>query len=339
MELRRTLGLWDATLVGLGAIIGAGIFVGIGPAAAKAGDGILLALILAAIPATLNALASAALGATYPKAGGTYYFGRQLLGPIAGFGAGWTFLLAKCASGAVMAKGFGYYLTGGKGTPALLAALALVMVVTLIDLRGPKISATVNALLVFLKIGILLLFAALAFTQSPISSVALTPHIYEPTKIWQGAALLFSVYAGYARIATLAEEVKEPRQTLPRAVFFALGGSLLVYLLVVAGALRLIGAGGIAVSLAPLADALRQRGLSDFAPIIAAGAVIASASVFLTLYRGNLPRFPCHVPRGRSAASAWSCQRGRRSDRRGRVFRRRCRRAVLYPRPAHPDRH
>jgi basic amino acid/polyamine antiporter, APA family len=274
-------------MVGFGAIIGSGIFVGLGPATSMAGTGVLLSLLLAAIPATLNALSSAALGATFPRAGGTYQFGRQTLGNVAGFAAGWSFLIAKCASGAFMATGFGLYLFGS-GLWGTAAALALVAIVTLIDLGGPKLSSVTNTLLVLLKVGILLFFVVLAFlygrNEIPTTAALLAPNGW--TGIWQGAALLFSVYAGYARIATLAEEVQEPRRNLPRAVFIALGGSLVLYLFVAAGALKLAGAASVAASSATLADALRTGGLTGAAPVVSAGAVIASGSAFLVLLSG-----------------------------------------------------
>jgi basic amino acid/polyamine antiporter, APA family len=286
-ELPRTLGLRDATMVGLGAIIGSGIFVGLGPATEAAGAAVLLSLLLAAVPAALNALSSAALGATFPRAGGTYQFGRQTLGNTVGFVAGWAFLIAKCASGAFMATGFGLYLFG-PGVATTIAALCLVAAVTLIDLGGPRLSAIVNLSLILLKVGILLFFVGLAGyfgrMEIPTSAATFAPRGWNG--VWQGAALLFSVYAGYARIATLAEEVIEPRRTLPRAVFLALGGSLLLYLLVAAGTLRLAGSAAVAASSATLSDALKTSGVAWAAPVMTVGAVIASASAFLVLLSG-----------------------------------------------------
>jgi APA family basic amino acid/polyamine antiporter len=105
--------------------------------------------------------------------------------------------------------------------------------------------------------------------------------------VWEAAALLFGAYAGYARIATLSEEVVDPRRTLPRAIGLALGGSALLYLLVAVAALALVDAPTLARSAAPLADALRARQIAWAPSVLAAGALVATASVFLTLLTGT----------------------------------------------------
>ena len=109
-QLKRDLGLIDAVGVGLGAVIGAGIFVVTGVAAGQAGPAFLLGLLVAGFAATCNGLSSAQLAAVYPQAGGTYEYGYRLLNPWMGFAAGWMFLASKLAAGGVVALGFGTYL-------------------------------------------------------------------------------------------------------------------------------------------------------------------------------------------------------------------------------------
>src|SRR6478752_9968 len=209
--LQRRLGTADAVTIGLGSMIGAGIFVALAPAASAAGTGLLAGLAVAAIVAYCNATSSARLAALYPQSGGTYVYGRERLGPFFGYLAGWGFVVGKTASCAAMALTVGAYLWPGRElVVAVLAVLALVVAACL---TGSD--TTVGDLGIGSGNGVI--------------------------GILQAAGLLFFAFAGYARIATLGEEVKDPRRTISRAIPIALAITLVVYLLVSVAVLTALG--------------------------------------------------------------------------------------------------
>ena len=272
----------DATAIGLGAIIGAGIFVAIGPAVAVAGVWALIGFGIAALVALFNALSSAQLAAAYPVSGGTYAYGRRLIHPLAGFIAGWVFVVAAIAADSAIALSFAAYLHVLFPTvPLRGVAVALAIAATLLNYRGLGYSARVNTWLVVVKIGALLLFIGIGLS-------AVRPEPLQPASafvlgdVLHAAAILFFAYTGYARIATLAEEVKAPERTIPRAILTALGLSAGIYLGVAVVALGVLGPQRLAISTAPLATAMQIAGTPVGLLIIAAGALVATATVLLT---------------------------------------------------------
>jgi len=239
--LRREVGLPGAVLLGLGSILGTGVFVSLGVAAGIAGAAVVPALVVAAFVATCNGLSSAQLAATYPVSGGTYTYGRRCLGPGFGFTAGWMFLCAKSASAATAALGFGGYLLNlFGGAPGLLVPIALgaVVLLTVVVLRGIRRSNTVNAVLVCTTLAALATFVVVAAPR--VERARFTPLLCGPRDFLYATALLFVAYTGYGRVATLGEEVHEPRRTIPKAILATLVVSLVVYVAVGASA---VGAG------------------------------------------------------------------------------------------------
>ncbi|MFE0592704.1 APC family permease [Micromonospora echinospora] len=280
-RLARRLGLADAVVIGLGSMLGAGVFVVFAPAAAAAGGvGLLLAVALAGFVAFCNATSSARLAARYPESGGTYVYGRERLGGYAGFLAGWGFVVGKTASCAAMALTIGAYLWPGQ---ARLVAAGAVVAVTGVNLRGIGKTATATRILVGVVLTVL---ALVALTGAGAVSV---DRIGGPDGHARGvltaAGLLFFAFAGYARIATLGEEVRDPERTIPRAVPLALGIVLAIYL-----ALAVVTAGvlgdALATSAAPLVDVVIAAGLPDLAWVVRAGAAVAVTGVLLSLVAG-----------------------------------------------------
>jgi len=305
--LRRELGLADAVAIGLGAIVGAGLFVVTGVAAGVAGPAFLVGLILAALVAACNALSSAQLAATFPQSGGTYEYGYRLLHPLAGFTAGWMFLVSKLAAAGTVAIGFGGYLQGVLPVvPERLAAVAAILVLAAVNYLGVKKAGRLNMLIVSITLGALVLFVALG--ASSFSVTNLQP--FSPAG-WRGvmesAALLFFAYTGYARLATLGEEVREPRRTIPRAILTSLGIAALVYALVSLVAVGAAGAPALAATSAPLEQAALRFCVPEAAIVVAVGATTAMLGVLLSqilgisrmLYamarRGDLPALLAHV--------------------------------------------
>ena len=287
--LARRLGTQDAVVVGLGAMLGAGVFSAFGPAAAAAGAGLLVGLLVAAVVAWCNAASSAQLAARYPTSGGTYVYGRERLGPWWGFAAGWCFVIGKTASCAAMALTFAGYLLPGGGWPARVLAAGAVAVLAAVNLRGITRTAALSRLLVALTL-IALLAALLVVVTSPaVQAERLrTPWLAEfgVRGVLQSAGFLFFAFAGYARIATLGEEVRDPVRTIPRAISTALAAVIAIYAAVAIALLCALGPAALAAAAAPLADAVRVAGADWAVPVVRAGAAVASLGALLALIAG-----------------------------------------------------
>jgi APA family basic amino acid/polyamine antiporter len=284
VRLARRLGLGDAVVLGLGSMLGAGVFAVFGPAAAAAGSGLLLALVVAAIVAYCNATASAQLAARYPESGGTYVYGRRRLGPGWGFTAGWGFVAGKTASCAAMALTVGAYAWPEHPKPVALVA---VVALTTVNYLGVTKTARLTRLLVALTLAALaaVVVAALAGGQAdPARLDGWSPH--GPYGLLQAAGLLFFAFAGYARIATLGEEVRDPARTIPRAIPLALVTVVAVYALVGVAALLAVGPQALAASAAPLATAAAAGNLDWLTPAVRVGGVVAGLGVLLSLLAG-----------------------------------------------------
>jgi APA family basic amino acid/polyamine antiporter len=302
-SLARRLGLADAVFIGLGSMIGAGVFAAFAPAAAAAGAGLLIGLGIAAVVAFCNATASAQLAAAYPTSGGTYAYGRAELGAWWGFVAGWCFVIGKLASCAAMALTFAAYAAppGWERPVAVLAVAALVAV----NYFGVTRTAQLTRIIV---VGVLLSLAVVV--AAGVSAAARTDGWdalgvgeHGAYGILQSAGLLFFAFAGYARIATMGEEVKDPRRTIPRAIVLALGLAVIVYAVVAVTVLTVLGPEATASSAAPLADVAAASGWAWAQPVVRIGAAAASLGALLALIAGvgrttlamaredDLPRF------------------------------------------------
>ncbi|MBM7388069.1 APA family basic amino acid/polyamine antiporter [Clavibacter michiganensis] len=284
--LARRLGLLDATVLGLGAMIGAGIFAVMPAAARAAGGGLLVGLAIAAVVAFCNATASAQLAARYPSSGGSYLYGRERLGEWPGFLAGWSFVIGKTASCAAMALTFAAY-----AVPAAwqrpVAALAVVALATVGCLGVTRTARLARVIItVVLAVIALVLVAGLVaggpVATGPVAGIVDTT----PYGVLQSAGLLFFAFAGYARIATMGEEVRDPARTIPRAILLALGGALVVYALVAVTLLGVLGEARLAGSTAPLADVVRDAGWAWAVPLVGIGAAAACLGALLALLAG-----------------------------------------------------
>ncbi|MGC4174454.1 APC family permease [Demequina sp.] len=282
--LARRLGLGDAVAIGLGSMLGAGVFSAFAPAAAVAGAWLLCGLAIAAVVALCNATSSAQLAAQFPESGGTYVYGRRLLGEWPGFVAGWCFVVGKTASCAAMALTAAAYLAPSGWSRPL--AVALVMAVTIVTSLGVNRTAAATRIIV----GIVLVVLALVLVAG-----ALSPHVDAPLLggapqgaygVLQSAGLLFFAFAGYARIATMGEEVRNPGRTIPRAILIALASALLIYLAVALAALATLGPAALGASRAPLVDVATAGGWSWAAPVVSVGAGVAAIGALLALLAG-----------------------------------------------------
>lgn len=299
-RLRRELGTFGAVMMGLGSIVGTGVFVSIGVAAGITGPSVILAVAIGALVATFNGLSSAQLAANHPVSGGTYEYGYRYLNSWFGFLAGWTFLLAKGASAATAALGFaGYALdfVGHEGRAWLVPlALGLVVLLTVLVLAGIRRSNRANILIVAVTLASLAVFVVAGLPTALGEGATNLVPFFAPEEgrgplsaLLYASALMFVAFTGYGRIATLGEEVRDPRTTIPRAIVTALVVVMVVYVLV---ALVGVGAAGSATLAdvgnrsAPLEVAAERFGLPVVPSVVALGAVTAMAGVLLNLILG-----------------------------------------------------
>ncbi|MEG3631715.1 APC family permease [Streptomyces poriticola] len=282
--LRRTLGVGDAVVIGLGSMVGAGIFAALAPAARAAGSGLLLALAVAALVAYCNAASSARLAARYPASGGTYVYGRERLGEFWGYLAGWSFVVGKTASCAAMGLTVGAYVWPEQ---AHAVAVASVVALTAVNYGGVQKSAWLTRVIVAVVMAVLamVVVGCLASDRSDAGRLEFGTSV-DAGGVLQAAGLLFFAFAGYARIATLGEEVRDPARTIPRAIPLALGIALAVYVCVAVAVLSVLGTAGLGQATAPLADAVRVAGFQGLAPVVRAGAAVAALGSLLALILG-----------------------------------------------------
>ena len=295
-RLARRLGLRDAVAIGLAAMIGAGVFAVWAPAAQAAGSWLLAGLAIAAFVAFANAGSTAQLAVRHPESGGAYRFGREQLGEWPGFLAGWGFVIGKVASCAAMAITAAAYLvpSAWQKPVAVLAVVVLVGVNLLGVTRTARVasvivSAVVAVLVVVVAAGVIAWAAPVAPASADLNATDAASDTLiagGPYGVLQAAALIFFAFAGYARIATLGEEVKDPTRTIPRAIAIAFGVVVAVYAAVGMAALGSIGAERLAASAAPLVDVVGAAGWLWAEPVVRAAAGVAALGSLLALIAG-----------------------------------------------------
>ncbi|MGY1840745.1 MULTISPECIES: APC family permease [unclassified Modestobacter] len=285
--LARRLGTGDAVVIGLGSMIGAGVFAAFAPAAQAAGAGLLIGLLLAALVAYANATASAQLAAQYPTSGGTYVYGRERLGPWWGFLAGWGFVIGKTASCAAMALTFAAYAApAGWQRPVAVVAVAALAAV---NYRGVTRTARLTRVIVTVVLTALTVVVLASLVGGSPTWARVSP--WDGASggwygVLQSAGLLFFAFAGYARIATMGEEVRDPGRTIPRAIQLALGLTVAVYAVVAVTLLAVLGPDGTAATTAPLAAAVDAGSWSWAAPVVRIGGAAAALGALLALIAG-----------------------------------------------------
>lgn len=266
-------------------MIGAGVFAAFTPAAQAAGSGLLVGLAVAALVAFANATSSAQLAAVYPTSGGSYIYGRERLGHWWGFFAGWSFVIGKTASCAAMALTFAAYAapTGWERPVAIAAVVALATV----NLFGITRTALLTRLIVVLVLLVLAVVVAAGASTGlpalPVGGDLVSGGWYG---ILQSAGLLFFAFAGYARIATMGEEVRDPARTIPLAITLALGATVLIYGVIGVIVLGVLGPEGVAASPAPLSATVAAAGWGWATPVVRVGAAAASLGALLALIAG-----------------------------------------------------
>ncbi len=331
-SLRRDVGIFGATMMGLGAIIGTGIFVSIGQAAGVAGSWVVVAIVVAAAVACLNGLSSAQLAAAHPVSGGTYEYGYRWLHPSLGFTAGWMFLCAKSASAATAALGFAGY--GLKllniDRPDLLVpiGLAAVALITALLLAGIRWSSLFNSVVVSITLATLTFFVASGVytllgsspEETTVISANVLPIKFTYAGFLEACALMFVAYTGYGRIATLGEEIRNPQRNIPIAIIMTLVSSMVLYISVALVSIAVAGPELLSIATqsaaAPLEVVAQQFAYPETRYVIAVGAVTAMLGVLINLVlglsrvvlamgrRGDLPRRLARLDSARRTAPA-----------------------------------
>ncbi|MBT2594894.1 APC family permease [Arthrobacter sp. ISL-72] len=282
-RLQRRLGVFDATAIGLGSMLGAGVFVVFSPATALAGPLMIVSVLIAGAIAYCNAMASAQLAIKYPASGGTYIYGRKQLGEWPGFIAGWGFVTGKTASCAAMALTFGHYVTPEYATPVAVSAVA---VLTGVNLMGITRTALLTKILLGIVLATLAFVTAAALAGPHPGAAASDGSQGSAWGILPAAGLMFFAFAGYARIATLGEEVRDPDRTIPRAIMAALAAAFVIYLGLAVLLLWHLSPVRLADSVSPLLDAVSSSGLNAGGPVVQAGAAAACLGALLALITG-----------------------------------------------------
>ena len=303
--LRRSVGSLALTAMGVGAIIGTGIFVVIGQGATIAGPALILAFVLAAVTCLFSALSYAELASAVPVSGSAYTYSYATLGELVAFIIGWDLILEYGVSVAAVAVGWGGNLnefllaafhyalpdaiakSPSDGGIFNLPAVFVVLAITLLLIRGTRESAMVNLVMVVIKLVVLTFFIIAAATA--FNSDNFTPFVPQgPGSIATAAGIIFFAYIGFDAVSTASEESKNPRRDLPIAIVGSLVISTVMYILVAVGAIGIAPIGVLGESDAPLAAALREgAGLDWAAAVLAFGAVVAITSVVLVIMYGQ----------------------------------------------------
>jgi basic amino acid/polyamine antiporter, APA family len=284
-EFKQTLGLFDATAISVGAIIGAGIFVVTGIAAGLAGSALVISMLIAALVSLLTALSFVELTAWQPKEGSIYEYTYQLISPFAGFLVGWMWMLSNIFTGAAVSLGFAHYLTALVPVlPVALVASVLCLAFTVLNFFGIRQSARLNNFIVVAKLVILAFFVI--FGLAHLNRANFAPFAPFKVGVLYGACFIFFAYGGFARVAIVACEIKNPKRNVPNAILLSLAISTIVYIFVGVVAVGLVGASQLAKSNSPLTRAIDAANSSVASSIVSAGALLATASVLLTSILG-----------------------------------------------------
>ena len=279
--LKRSIGLWSAVAINIGAIVGGGIFVVTGIVAGYAGSAFIISMIAAGLIAFVTAMNLARLTAWRPVEGGVYEYGRQLVRPSVGFLGGWMWLVANTFTGAAVALGFAYYLSAAvPGLAVNGVAAVMCLVFTGLNLVGARESVAINNVLVAVKLLVLAFFVI--FGSLFVNSANFVPFVPLSNGVLYAIFFIFFAYGGFARVTVIAEEIKDANRNVPRALLLSLGISMLIYVCVGLVAVGLLGADGLAGSASPLSTAMDVTDVMGAGQIIAIGGLVATASVLLT---------------------------------------------------------
>ncbi|MDD1694514.1 MAG: amino acid permease [Methanoregula sp.] len=295
-ELQRTLGFWGAAGIGIGAIIGTGIFVLIGVASGIAGPAVILSFIIAGFVALLTGLSTAELSSFIHESGGSYIYTAKAFGEFPGFVVGWMKSFDYIVGASAVSIGFAAYFAYFAGIPATPWTLVLVaslwpLVLMLLNLKGIQEASWTNNLLVVLKILALLVFIGVGASALITSGNYSNYHPFFPTGfsgVMSGAAIIFFAFIGFNTIAVMAEEIRDPGRNVPRAILSAFAICTLIYIGVSVVAVGVVNWTSLGNSSAPLEYALKAVTDNFFVlEFVAVSALFATTSVIMASIMGG----------------------------------------------------
>lgn len=277
-KLKKTLGLWEITLSGVGIILGAGIYVLLGKAAGLAGYGIWLSFVIGAFLAAFTGLSYAELASRFPKAGGEYVYVKHAFNKTLAFVIGWLIILEGIISAAAVALGFGGYLFSMTGIGIILGAITVIFLSSILILYDLKESVLIG--IIFTVVEAVGLFIVIFFGL-PRMNFANLLDIPSFIGVWQAAALVFFAYIGFGSMVRLSEETKSATKNIPEGIILAIAISTILYILVAIAAVSLMPPQALAASDAPLADAVGSILGNNAFLFIALLALFATANTVL----------------------------------------------------------
>ena len=288
-ELKRGMGLFHLTMYGVGLILGAGIYVLIGEAAGFAGDSVWIAFVLGSIVALFAGLSYAELSSIFPKAAAEYTFVKNAFkNNFFAFIIGWLTAITSMITAATVALGFGGYFSEFLNIPIVISAIALIGILSIVNFMGIKESSWTNTVFTIIEAAGLILIIIIGFTISEPESV----NYFESPTGFSGVViafvLIFFAFIGFEDIANIAEEVRNPKKVIPRAIILAVMISGIIYVLVSLAVVRVINWEDLSSSAAPLAD-VAKRGLGVQGHIIFSGIALFAITntVLITLVAGS----------------------------------------------------
>lgn len=281
-ELRRSLGLFQLTVLGIGTIVGAGIYSVLGAAAGLAGEGVWVSLLLAGLAALLTGLSYAELISLFPRAGAEYHFLRAAFPrlPALSFLAGFLMVLNAAATSATVALAFGGYCRVFVALPEWLPALALLLACTGLNLRGLRQASWVGTGIVAVEVGGLVLLVAAGVVHADVASAVHWPPVAAAPAVFLASSLIFFIYIGFEEVANLAEEARTPHRDVARAILLSIVFTTLLYLLVTWVVLALVPPATLAASDSPLTTAASAVA-PGLGPVLAISALFSTASTAL----------------------------------------------------------
>ena len=282
VKLKRDLGLFEVVMYGIGIILGAGIYALLGKAAGVAGPALWMSFAVGAVIAAITGLSYAELGAMYPKESAEYLYSKKAFRSTRlSFVLGWLLIFLGSIGAATVALGFGGYLFSLTGIPIIASALGLIAVLTALNFWGIKESSKANIIFTIIELAGLLIIIAIGMTHlQPVEYYTFMPNGF--SGIFLGAILIFFAYLGFENIGIIAEEMKNPRKNLPRALLIAILVTSLIYVLVSIAAVSIVPWDVLGASTAPLADVARNAFPGGYT-IMAAIALFATANTVLIL--------------------------------------------------------
>lgn len=295
-ELKRTLGFWGAAGIGIGAIIGTGIFVLIGVASGIAGPAVILSFVIAGFVALLTGLSTAELSSFIHESGGSYIYTTKAFGEFPGFVVGWMKSFDYIVGASAVSVGFAAYFTYFVGIPTTTSTLVIIgtlwpLILMLLNLYGMREASGMNNLLVALKILALLLFIIVGATALIKSGDYSNYYPFFPngfSGVMSGAAIIFFAFIGFNTIAIMAEEIKDPEKNVPRAILFAFAICTLIYIGVSIVAVGIVNWQSLGTSSAPLEFALKTVTDNIFIlQFVAISALFATTSVIMASIMGG----------------------------------------------------